>query len=77
MDNLVAMRGSLNLSKWKVMELKWLKKLEENNEVQVIIKVKYPEGTDSLRPEKFVVKWRYKKPTEEKWVNWISENFDN
>jgi hypothetical protein len=55
LDNLVAMDGNLNKSKWKKMEKSWADALNEGEEVEVKIKSFY--SGDSLRPTRFAIEY--------------------
>lgn len=53
--NLLPMNSNLNRGAWKQMENKWAKALEEGKTVKVKIEPIYT--TDSLRPDKFKIKY--------------------
>lgn len=55
LDNLVPMNRNLNRGPWESMERDWASLLEKNYNVEVSISVVYPEGSSSLRPEKFII----------------------
>ncbi|WP_332651494.1 DNA/RNA non-specific endonuclease [Lysinibacillus sp. 54212] len=54
-DNLVSQSSDVNLSKYKKLENKWAKAIEEGKQVSVNVKVNYDD--DSLRPISFEVKY--------------------
>lgn len=57
LGNLVPMNENLNKGQWEVMEKYWKGLLENPKiaDVSIEIKIKYPSGKASLRPESFDV----------------------
>ncbi|WLR42630.1 T7SS effector LXG polymorphic toxin [Bacillus carboniphilus] len=54
-DNLVSQSSSVNLSKYKKLENKWAKAIEEGKHVSVNVKIHYDD--DGLRPISFEIKY--------------------
>ncbi|WP_250278936.1 DNA/RNA non-specific endonuclease [[Clostridium] colinum] len=55
-DNLVSQSSINNLSKYKALENKWAKALEENKKVEINMKIEY--NNDDLRPSKFIIEYK-------------------
>lgn len=55
LDNLVPMNRNLNRGPWESMERDWAELLGKNYDVEVSISVVYPNGSNSLRPERFII----------------------
>ncbi|MRI68741.1 hypothetical protein GH885_20775 [Gracilibacillus thailandensis] len=55
LDNLVSQSSSVNLSKYKKLENKWAKAIEEGKHISVNVKVNYEKN--ALRPSSFEIKY--------------------
>ena len=53
--NYILQNANLNNGEWRVMEAKWQKALEEGKKVEIEIKIRYPSGSESKRPDKFII----------------------
>ena len=53
--NYIPQNAKLNNGKWRAMEAKWQKALEEGKKVEIEIQIIYDNKNFSKRPQKFVV----------------------
>lgn len=71
------MNRNLNRGPWEAMERDWADLLDKKYDVEVSISVVYPEGSNSLRPESFIIETIVTDPATGKKLANQTTIFDN